>query len=121
MCSSRRNGSVSSPNAWASPARARGIKSTLPILQPPFLRRTPLLSLYRRRTAAQMGGPSPTNFPQSRRLHQWLLTTPTKGSNEMGKIVMGGPQNVTLDGVVQDPDGAEGFRLGGWFGQSGGA
>ena len=39
----------------------------------------------------------------------------------MGKIVMGGPQNVTLDGVVQDPDGAEGFRLGGWFGQSGGA
>jgi dihydrofolate reductase len=39
----------------------------------------------------------------------------------MGKIVMGGPQNVTLDGVVQDPDGAEGFVLGGWFGQSGGA
>ena len=39
----------------------------------------------------------------------------------MGKIVMGGPQNVTLDGVVQDPDGAEGFRHGGWFGQSGGA
>jgi dihydrofolate reductase len=39
----------------------------------------------------------------------------------MGKIVMGGPQNVTLDGVVQDPDGAEGFGLGGWFGQSGGA
>jgi dihydrofolate reductase len=38
----------------------------------------------------------------------------------MGKIVMGGPQNVTLDGVVQDPDGAEGFRLGGWFNQFGG-
>ena len=38
----------------------------------------------------------------------------------MGKIVMGGPQNVTLDGVVQDPDGAEGFRLGGWFVQFGG-
>jgi dihydrofolate reductase len=38
----------------------------------------------------------------------------------MGTIVMGGPQNVTLDGVVQDPDGAEGFRLGGWFSQSGG-
>ena len=33
----------------------------------------------------------------------------------MGKIVMSGPQNVSLDGVVQDPDGAEGFRLGGWF------
>ena len=28
--------------------------------------------------------------------------------------------NVSLDGVVQDPDGQEGFRLGGWFRQSGG-
>ncbi len=38
----------------------------------------------------------------------------------MGKIVMSGPQNVSLDGVVQDPDGQEGFRLGGWFVQFGG-
>jgi dihydrofolate reductase len=38
----------------------------------------------------------------------------------MGKIVMSGPQNVSLDGVVQDPDGGEGFRLGGWFNQFGG-
>jgi dihydrofolate reductase len=38
----------------------------------------------------------------------------------MGKIVMSGPQNVSLDGVVQDPDGAEGFGLGGWFVQFGG-
>ena len=38
----------------------------------------------------------------------------------MGKIVMSGPQNVSLDGVVQDPDGAEGFRHGGWFHQFGG-
>ena len=38
----------------------------------------------------------------------------------MGKIVMGGPQNVSLDGVVQDPDGGEGFRLGGWFVEFGG-
>jgi dihydrofolate reductase len=37
----------------------------------------------------------------------------------MGKIVMSGPQNVTLDGVVQDPDGHEGFGLGGWFVQFG--
>jgi dihydrofolate reductase len=36
----------------------------------------------------------------------------------MGKIVIS--TNVTLDGVVQDPDGQEGFRLGGWFGRSGG-
>ena len=28
--------------------------------------------------------------------------------------------NVSLDGVVQDPDGKEGFRLGGWFGEFGG-
>jgi len=38
----------------------------------------------------------------------------------MGKIVISGPQNASLDGVVQDPDGAEGFRLGGWFVQFGG-
>jgi len=36
----------------------------------------------------------------------------------MGKIVIS--TNVSLDGVVQDPDGKEGFRLGGWFGQFGG-
>ena len=36
----------------------------------------------------------------------------------MGKIVIS--TTVSLDGVVQDPDGAEGFRLGGWFGQFGG-
>jgi dihydrofolate reductase len=38
----------------------------------------------------------------------------------MGKIVLSGPQNVSLDGVVQDPDGKEGFALGGWFVQFGG-
>jgi dihydrofolate reductase len=38
----------------------------------------------------------------------------------MGKIVMSGPQNVSLDGVVQDPDGKEGFELGGWFVEFGG-
>ncbi len=36
----------------------------------------------------------------------------------MGKIVV--TTNVSLDGVVQDPDGQEGFRHGGWFGQFGG-
>ncbi|MDQ8704524.1 dihydrofolate reductase family protein [Streptomyces sp. LHD-70] len=35
----------------------------------------------------------------------------------MGKIVIS--ENVSLDGVVQDPTGEEGFRLGGWFGQIG--
>ena len=36
----------------------------------------------------------------------------------MGKIVIS--TNASLDGVVQDPDGKEGFRLGGWFTQFGG-
>jgi dihydrofolate reductase len=36
----------------------------------------------------------------------------------MGKIVIS--TNVSLDGVVQDPDGKEGFSRGGWFAQSGG-
>jgi dihydrofolate reductase len=38
----------------------------------------------------------------------------------MGKIVISGPQNASLDGVVQDPDGQEGFGLGGWFVEFGG-
>jgi dihydrofolate reductase len=36
----------------------------------------------------------------------------------MGKIIIS--TNVSLDGVVQDPDGEEGFGLGGWFFQFGG-
>ena len=36
----------------------------------------------------------------------------------MGKLVIS--ENVSLDGVVQDPTGEEGFRHGGWFGQFGG-
>ena len=35
----------------------------------------------------------------------------------MGKIVVS--ENLTLDGVVQDPAGAEGFRHGGWVGRVG--
>ncbi|HKE65678.1 MAG TPA: dihydrofolate reductase family protein [Micromonosporaceae bacterium] len=31
----------------------------------------------------------------------------------MGKLVI--TTNTSLDGVVEDPDGKEGFRLGGWF------
>jgi dihydrofolate reductase len=36
---------------------------------------------------------------------------------EMGRIVVS--ENVSLDGVVQDPTGEEGFERGGWFGQVG--
>jgi len=35
----------------------------------------------------------------------------------MGKLIIN--ENVTLDGVVEDPTGEEGFRQGGWFGQVG--
>ena len=35
----------------------------------------------------------------------------------MGKIVVS--ENVTLDGVIQDPAGVEGFSLGGWVGRIG--
>jgi dihydrofolate reductase len=37
----------------------------------------------------------------------------------MGKIVVAA--NASLDGVVEDPDGAEGSRAGGWFAEFGGA
>jgi dihydrofolate reductase len=37
----------------------------------------------------------------------------------MGKIVIS--SNITLDGVVQDPDGEDGFERGGWFHQFVGA
>ena len=33
----------------------------------------------------------------------------------MSKIIVS--ENVSLDGVIQDPAGDEGFRLGGWVGQ----
>ncbi len=36
----------------------------------------------------------------------------------MGQIVIS--ENVSLDGVIQDPAGVEGFRLGGWVGRIGG-
>jgi hypothetical protein len=35
----------------------------------------------------------------------------------MGKIIIS--ENVTLDGVIQDPTGDEGFRHGGWVGRIG--
>src|SRR5256712_12286761 len=41
-----------------------------------------------------------------------------KGGGEMGRIVIS--ENVSLDGVIQDPAGVEGFRLGGWVGRIGG-
>jgi dihydrofolate reductase len=39
---------------------------------------------------------------------------PTKRRTDMAKIIVS--ENVTLDGVIQDPSGDEGFRVGGWVG-----
>jgi dihydrofolate reductase len=47
-------------------------------------------------------------------LHRRLLTTPVNRRTDMGKIVVS--DNVSLDGVVQDPAGDEGFSRGGWVG-----
>ena len=36
----------------------------------------------------------------------------------MGKIIVS--TNMSLDGVIEDPDGEDGFRHGGWYTQAGG-
>jgi dihydrofolate reductase len=43
---------------------------------------------------------------------------PTTRRSNMAKLVIS--TNMTLDGVIQDPDGKEGFKRGGWFGEFGG-
>jgi len=55
-----------------------------------------------------------TDSHHPRRLRRRHLTTPIRRRTEMGKIVVS--ENVTLDGVIQDPAGDEGFRHGGWVG-----
>ena len=60
------------------------------------------------------------NSPLSFRCDRRLIKQSNERRTEMGTIVISGPQNASLDGVVQDPDGAEGFRLGGWFREFGG-
>jgi dihydrofolate reductase len=42
------------------------------------------------------------------------LTTPPKGEPKLGRIVVS--DNISLDGVIQDPAGDEGFERGGWVG-----
>jgi dihydrofolate reductase len=45
-----------------------------------------------------------------------MADSTTEGRTEMGRIVIS--ENVSLDGVIEDPAGVEGFRLGGWFFQT---
>jgi dihydrofolate reductase len=42
-----------------------------------------------------------------------------KEIENMGTLIV--TTNMSLDGIIEDPDGQEGFKLGGWFGQFGGA
>ena len=48
------------------------------------------------------------------RRQRLVPAAPARSRTEMGKIVVS--ENVTLDGVIQDPAGDEGFRAGGWVG-----
>src|SRR6185437_12448699 len=113
-CSSRRRGSVSSRKASSSPARARvsagsvtaaSCQGTLSFVSIWVMtsRRFEI-----RRSILRAPGASTDSSNQSS--NEWRI--------EMGKIVVS--TNVTLDGVVQDPDGGEGFERGGWFVQFGG-
>ena len=46
------------------------------------------------------------------RRQRLVPAAPARRRTEKGKIVVS--ENVTLDGVIQDPAGDEGFRAGGW-------
>jgi dihydrofolate reductase len=46
-----------------------------------------------------------------------MAKTANEGETDMGKIIVS--ENVTLDGVIQDPSGDEGFSRGGWLGRIG--
>jgi dihydrofolate reductase len=48
------------------------------------------------------------------RRQRLVPAAPARSRTEMGKIVVS--ENVTLDGVIQDPAGDEGFRADGWVG-----
>ena len=48
------------------------------------------------------------------RRRRLVPAAPARRRTEMGKIVVS--ENVTLDGVIQDPAGDEGFRAGRWVG-----
>src|SRR5215471_14622381 len=45
---------------------------------------------------------------------RWSTATPRERMSEMGTLAVS--ENITLDGVVQDPSGDEGFEHGGWVG-----
>jgi dihydrofolate reductase len=67
-------------------------------------------------TRSQMSEHQPILITDAARAVAAVATDNTnEWRTEMGKIVVS--ENVTLDGVVQDPAGDEGFRVGGWVGR----
>src|SRR5947209_13217895 len=58
---------------------------------------------------------SPLSFRRSRRLNRRNEQQSNERRAAMGRIVIS--ESVSLDGVVQDPAGDEGFRHGGWVGR----
>jgi dihydrofolate reductase len=56
---------------------------------------------------------SSLGFRRARRLNKRSTYSSDEGRTKMGKIVVS--ENLSLDGVVEDPTGEEGFRHGGWF------
>jgi hypothetical protein len=72
----------------------------------------------RTRPAARNRRPSGARFAGVAVSASVVADDTSRGRTDMGKIVIS--ENVSLDGVIQDPTGEEGFRHGGWFSQIGG-
>jgi dihydrofolate reductase len=68
--------------------------------------------------AGAKGAAAARHFPAVAVSTSVVADNTANGRSDMGKIVIS--TNASLDGVIQDPDGKEGFRRGGWFGQYGG-
>src|SRR5947209_1464562 len=110
-CSSRRYGSVSLRNASSSPprARARVWSVTSASSHCHFLSSASRVMTSGRleiRRSVFLAADASTNANKQQ---------PHERRAAMGRIVIS--ENVSLDGVVQDPAGDEGFRHGGWVGR----
>jgi dihydrofolate reductase len=71
----------------------------------------------RHRPRAKLGGPRAPSIAAAAVSASVVADNVREQETDMGKIVIS--ENLSLDGVVQDPTGEEGFRHGGWFGQIG--
>ena len=115
---SRRCGSVSCRNASASPARALEIKSAVTTVASFHLLYFPHFHPHGDTGRAANWAVDVRPISQCSGSTSVATENTKKGKRKWEQIVV--TTNVSLDGVVQDPDGQEGFRHGGWFGQFGG-